>query len=142
MSSINRICCLFVAIFVGGSCFCGCHKIAKVDKPADLIPYEQMVEITANSYIIESMVYFLPPDSDKVRISRNLYYHLYEEQKVTKDQFVSSVNYYVSEKKMADKFLRDVQENVTLKRDDFIKKTELSHDSIVENSRTMDTLSR
>lgn len=118
-----------------------CNKTIQTEKPSDLIPYNQMIDITTQAYIIESMLYFLPPDSDKVTISRSMYYNMFEENKISKEQYVSSINYYLAEKKSAEKFLRAVQDKISIQRDKYFEKLDISYDSLTQHQPQMDTLS-
>lgn len=117
-----------------------CNKTIQTEKPSDLIPYKQMIDITTQAYIIESMIYFLPPDSNKATISRSMYYNMFEENKISKDQYVSSINYYLAEKKSAEKFLRAVQDKISIQRDQYFEKLNISYDSLAQNKPQMDTL--
>lgn len=117
------------------------NKTIQTEKPSDLIPYNQMIDITTQAYIIESMLYFLPPDSDKVTISRSMYYNMFEENKISKEQYVSSINYYLAEKKSAEKFLRAVQDKISIQRDKYFEKLDISYDSLTQHQPQMDTLS-
>lgn len=120
--------------------FSGCRKTVQTERPADLIPYEKMVDVTTEAYIIESMIYFLPPDSDKVGLSRSMYYHMFDENNISKEQYVSSINYYLAEKKSAEKFLRAVQDEISVKRDDYLKKLNIPYDSLSQHNPQVDSL--
>lgn len=117
-----------------------CNKTIQTEKPSDLIPYNQMIDITTQAYVIESMLYFLPPDSDKVTISRSMYYNMFEENKISKEQYVSSINYYLAEKKSAEKFLRAVQDKISIQRDKYFENLNISYDSLTQHQPQLDTL--
>lgn len=104
---------VFFAIIV---LFSACNKKQLMPKPDDLIPYDKMVNVMAESYVIESMVYYLSPDSDKVTITRSLYSNLFNKYNISNDQFRTSIMYYLAEKSSAEKILKSVSENISEKR--------------------------
>lgn len=108
----NKIWLLIIVIVLLNAC----NKKQLTPKPGNLIPYENIVDIMAESYIIESMVYYLPPDSDKTAITRSLYSNLFVKNDITKDQYNASIKYYLAEKNSADQLLKAVSEKIDQKR--------------------------
>jgi len=102
----------------------GCNKKQLMPKPNNLIPYDNMVLIIADSYVIESMVYYLSPDSDKVTITKSLYYDLFDKYNITKEQFTSSISYYLAEKSSAEKLLKSVSDNIAERRKLYVDETD------------------
>ena len=78
----------------------------------------------AESYVIESMVYYLPPDSDKTTITRSLYSDLFTKNKITKDQFNASIKYYLAEKTSAERILNAVSNKIDQKRKLYVTEPE------------------
>lgn len=70
-----------------------------------------------------------------------MYYNMFEENKISKEQYVSSINYYLAEKKSAEKFLRAVQDKISIQRDKYFEKLDISYDSLTQHQPQMDTLS-
>ena len=101
-----------------------CNKKQLMPKPNNLIPYDNMVVIIADSYVIESMVYYLSPDSDKVAITKSLYYDLFNKNNITKEQFTSSISYYLAEKSSAEKLLKSVSDNIAERRKLYVDEPE------------------
>jgi hypothetical protein len=101
-----------------------CNKKQLMPKPSNLIPYDNMVVIIADSYVIESMVYYLSPDSDKVAITKSLYYDLFNKNNITKEQFTSSISYYLAEKSSAEKLLKSVSDNIAERRKLYVDEPE------------------
>lgn len=85
-------------------------------KPDNLIPFDNMVKVISDSYVIESMIYYISPDSDKVSITRSLYSDLFNRYNITKEQYTSSIKYYLAEKSSADKLLKSVSDNIAVRR--------------------------
>ncbi|HNY62967.1 MAG TPA: DUF4296 domain-containing protein [Bacteroidales bacterium] len=90
----------------------GCQKKKVVPPPPDLIPYDSMVVILEKTFIVESIVYYTPPDSDRLSVTRALYADLFNQYGITKEQYISSINYYLAEKSRAEQLLRDVTEKI------------------------------
>jgi hypothetical protein len=117
-----------ILIFVVTVLLSACNKKQLMPKPDNLIPYDKMVNVMAESYVIESMVYYLPPDSDKVTITRSLYSNLFNKYKITNFQFTSSIKYYLAEKTSADKILQSVSDNIAEKRKLYVDDPEEEED--------------
>ena len=98
--------------------FCSSCKSKKqvLDKPEDLISRSTMVNIIADSYIIESTVHLAPDSLDRRELTRQYYKELFNRYKITREQFIHSIDYYVSEESSAEKLLSDASELVTKKR--------------------------
>ncbi|MDR1345328.1 MAG: DUF4296 domain-containing protein [Bacteroidales bacterium] len=95
----------------------GCHKKQKLDKPDNLISRNIMLEMMADGYILEAMVYLAPPDTDKGHYCEYLYAQMFDKYDIGKDAFVASLTYYLSEKDMATLFLQDAAKVMTKRRD-------------------------
>lgn len=96
---------------------CGCHNKKQVlDKPEGLIPRSTMVEIIAECYMIEGTIHTSPPEEDRFELTRAYYKDLFQRYHITKEQFVNSVNYYVSEESSAEKLLSEASDLVMKKR--------------------------
>lgn len=117
-----------IAILVITVLLSACNKKQLMPKPSNLIPYDMMVNVMAESYVIESMVYYLSPDSDKVTITRSLYSNLFNKYNITNDQFRTSIKYYLAEKSSADKILKSVSDNISEKRKLYVDDSEEDED--------------
>ncbi len=114
----------FIVLMLLSVTLSGCNKKQLMPKPNNLIPYDNMVLIIADSYVIESMVYYLSPDSDKVTITKSLYYDLFNKYNITKEQFTSSISYYLAEKSSAEKLLKSVSDNIAERRKLYVDETD------------------
>ena len=92
-------------IFFGLLTITGCHKKQIMDKPERLIPYDKLINIIVDSYLIESYVYMAPEDSDKIEMTKALYYDMFTRYKVTKEEFISSIDYYFGDEDLANKMM-------------------------------------
>ncbi|MCR4965479.1 MAG: DUF4296 domain-containing protein [Bacteroidales bacterium] len=110
---MKRLAVLFLAILT----LCtSCHKKQVVaEKPANLIGRKQMVEILTESYLAEAFVY---ASLDSVTLEENqeltaaFYNDIYNRHNVTKQQFITSIEYYVSDKELIQKMLDEVLVNI------------------------------
>ncbi len=110
--------------------FSGCHKKQVQEKPDGLIERNTMVEIIAESYIIESIVAYNPEDSvNRFKTTKEYYKELFDRHHVTRDQFNKSIEYYMGDEDDADKMLSEASQIIIKKR----KKLNLN-DSIAANS--------
>jgi hypothetical protein len=89
-----------------------CHKKQIREKPVNLLSYEKVTEMVTDISLVESIVYLLPPDSDRLRVSREMYSTLFSGYGVDKDQFISSLSYYLADEDQSLKMLNTVEENV------------------------------
>ncbi len=95
---------LAISLFTFGGCR---NKKQVLDKPDDLINRNTMVQIIADAYIIESAVHLSTDSLPKDQYARMYYKELFQRYDVTREQFVRSLDFYVSEESSADKLLTE-----------------------------------
>ena len=100
----------------------GCNDKKKVmKKPPHLINRITLVNILAESYLIESTLQMTIPDSiSKDELARRYYKDLFDRYHITSEQFESSVAYYVSEEKSAEKLLSDASALIVNKKNEMM----------------------
>ena len=100
----------------------GCNDKKKVmKKPPHLINRITLVNILAESYLIESTLQMTVPDSiSKDELARRYYKDLFDRYHITSEQFESSVAYYVSEEKSAEKLLNDASALIVNKKNEMM----------------------
>ena len=92
----------------------GCKSKKQVlEKPADLISRNKMVDIIAESFLIESTVHLAPDSVNRLYLTRDYYKELFTRYNVTRAQFVRSVDYYIGEENSAENLLSDVSTRLT-----------------------------
>jgi len=115
---------VIILIFFGLLTITGCHKKQIMDKPERLIPYDKLINIIVDSYLIESYVYMAPADSDKIEMTKALYYDMFTRYKVTKAEFVSSIDYYFGDEDLANKMMAEASKRFAEKRKIFFQDKE------------------
>ena len=100
----------------------GCNDKKKVMKnPPHLINRITLVNILAESYLIESTLQMTIPDSiSKDELARRYYKDLFDRYHITNEQFESSVAYYISEEKSAEKLLNDASALIVNKKNEMM----------------------
>ena len=100
----------------------GCNDKKKVmKKPPHLINRITLVNILAESYLIESTLQMTIPDSiSKDELARRYYKDLFDRYHITNEQFESSVAYYISEEKSAEKLLNDASALIVNKKSEMM----------------------
>ena len=100
----------------------GCNNKQHVmEKPDNLINRITLVNILADSYLIESTLQMTPQDSiGKDELARRYYKDLFDRYHITNEQFASSIAYYVSEEKSADKLLSDASALIVSKKSEVV----------------------
>lgn len=113
---------LFILIAVVMMVLSGCNDKKKVmKKPPHLINRITLVNILAESYLIESTLQMSVPDTiKKEELARRYYKDLFDRYKITNEQFESSVAYYVSEEKSAEKLLNDASALIVNKKNELM----------------------
>lgn len=108
--------------------FSGCKSKKQVmEKPDKLINRVTLVNILAESYLIESTLQMVPKDSiNKEDLARLYYKDLFDRYQITNEQFESSIAYYISEEKSAEKLLNDASALIVS------KKSEMAMDGLPE----------
>lgn len=96
----------------------GCNDKKRVmEKPDNLINRITLVNILAESYLIESTLQVSPTDTVlKDELARRYYKDLFDRYHITNEQFESSIAYYVSEEKSAEKLLNDASALIVNKK--------------------------
>lgn len=95
----------------------GCRSKKQVlDKPDNLINRSTMVNIIAESYIIESTVHTSPDTVNRAALAKIHYRDLFNRYKITREQFESSLNYYISEENSAEALLAEASALIIKKR--------------------------
>jgi hypothetical protein len=119
---MNKITTTLIASLVLLSCLSGCNSKKQVmEKPDNLINRITLVNILADSYLIESTLQLSPNDTlGRDELARLYYKDLFDRYHITNEQFESSVAYYISEEKSAEKLLNDAATLIVS------KKTEMS----------------
>ena len=119
---MNKITTTLIASLVLLACLSGCNSKKQVmEKPDNLINRITLVNILADSYLIESTLQMSPNDTlSKDELARLYYKDLFDRYHITNEQFESSVAYYISEEKSAEKLLNDAATLIVS------KKTEMS----------------
>jgi hypothetical protein len=115
MNKLSHIWILFIAFFI---LMVGCNDKKRVmEKPDNLINRITLVNILAESYLIESTLQVTPTDTvHKDELSRRYYKDLFDRYHITRDQFESSIAYYISEEKSAEKLLNDASAMIVNKK--------------------------
>lgn len=113
---------LFIIIVTVMMVLSGCNDKKKVmKKPPHLINRITLVNILAESYLIESTLQMTVPDSiSKDELARRYYKDLFDRYHITSEQFESSVAYYVSEEKSAEKLLNDASALIVNKKNELM----------------------
>ncbi len=83
------------------------NKKQVLDKPDNLISRNTIVKIIADSYLIESTIHLSPDSIDRSEKTQLYYKELFNRYKVTREQFIQSIDYYVSEESSAEKLLSE-----------------------------------
>lgn len=119
MNKIRHILSFFLLLLVF---FTGCKSKKHVmEKPDHLINRITLVNILAESYIIESYLQMAPYDSiGKDELARQYYKDLFQRYNITNEQFESSIAYYVSEEKSAEKLLNDASALIVSKKSEMM----------------------
>lgn len=92
-----------------------------MEKPDHLINRITLVNILAESYLIESTLQMTPTDTvPKDELSRRYYKDLFDRYHISSEQFESSIAYYISEEKSAEKLLSDASALIVSKKTELL----------------------
>lgn len=119
MNKLSHIWILFIAFI---TLFVGCKDKKRVmEKPDNLINRITLVNILAESYLIESTLQITPTDSiPKEELARRYYKDLFDRYHITSEQYESSIAYYISEEKSAEKLLNDASALIVNKKSEIM----------------------
>ena len=119
MNKLSHIWILFIAFI---TLMVGCNDKKRVmEKPDHLINRITLVNILAESYLIESTLQMTPTDTiPKEELARQYYKDLFDRYHITNEQFESSIAYYISEEKSAEKLLNDASALIVSKKSEML----------------------
>jgi hypothetical protein len=91
--------------------------VIKVPKPPDLIPAKQMAEVLADIHIADASLSFreLPTDSTG-QYYADYYQAIFEKHEISREQYLSSLNYYLKKPELLEDIYEDVNEILSTKR--------------------------
>jgi len=98
-----------------------CSQKELVQAPADLMGQDTVVQIMADQLIIESTIYFAPPEYDKNAASKDLYSQLFKKYGVSVERYERSLSYYFSNQERMEKMMDEVHQLVEEKRRQSVK---------------------
>jgi len=132
MNKLSHIWILFIAFI---TLLAGCNdKKHVMKKPDHLINRITLVNILAESYLIESTLQMSPTDSiPKEELARRYYKDLFDRYHITNEQFESSVAYYVSEEKSAEKLLNDASALIVNKKSEMLMQQDSIFNATIKN---------
>ena len=112
---------LFIIIVIVSFAFCSCKHTPEPTVPADLIPRDTMINLIAETWLMESSI---AESQINFGILENAVISLYDDffkrHNITKDQFTHSIEYYLETEEDAEAFIRECQEQLETKKDEFI----------------------
>ena len=86
----------------------GCNKKQVQKRPDNLINRSTLANILAEAYIIESLITLNPEDTiNNVVSSRGYYHDLFERYHITREQFNTSMQYYMGDEDAANKLVNE-----------------------------------
>lgn len=101
----------------------GCHKKQVQKKPDNLISRNTMVKILADCYVIESIVSFNPADTlNRYQSTKAYYKELFNRYQITREQFNTSLQYYMGDEDQSSKILSEASELVAKKKKEMVLK--------------------
>ena len=132
MNKLSHIWILFIAFI---TLLVGCNdKKHVMKKPDHLINRITLVNILAESYLIESTLQISPTDTiPKEELARRYYKDLFDRYHITNEQFESSVAYYVSEEKSAEKLLNDASALIVNKKSEMLMQQDSIFNATIQN---------
>lgn len=107
---------VFILLIASVLSFSACHKKRIQEKPDGLISQHVIINVIADCYLVESMVYLLPDDVDKATTVTNLYVDLFKKYEITKEQFVVSMEYYLGDEETATQILTAASKTLAERR--------------------------
>ena len=124
---MNKITTILIASLMLLACLSSCNSKKQVmEKPDNLINRITLVNILADSYLIESTLQLSPNDTlSRDELARLYYKDLFDRYHITNEQFESSVAYYISEEKSAEKLLNDAAALIVSKKSELTLPNEL-----------------
>lgn len=98
-----------------------CKSKETSTKPENLIPQDSLTFIVAESYLIEAQIHEgIRNYQEQCNATRMLYDELFKKHNITQEGFEQSVQYYLSDKELAEPFLRECDSILATMKEDFI----------------------
>ena len=110
---------LYILLITTAIFSASCHKKQVQEKPENLISQKTMVNLIAESYIIESYLQVASDTLNRFRYTSECYHDLFYRYKVTREQFVNSMNYYLGDEDTAEKLLAEASAIIARKHKEY-----------------------
>lgn len=107
---------LLYILLIVSTCFTmSCNKKQVQERPENLINRKTLVNLIAESYIIESYLQVAPDSINRFDLTAAYYKDLFNRYHVTREQFVSSMKYYLGDEDSAEKLLSEASAIISKK---------------------------
>lgn len=98
-----------------------CKSTKTDNKPETVIPYDSLTHIVAEAYLIEAQIHEgVRKHKDQRDASLMLYDELFKKYNTTQEKFEQSVQYYLSDKELAEPFIRKCDSVLITMKENFI----------------------
>ncbi len=106
------VCLLFLAT--------SCNSVNKQEVPDGVIPYDEMIDIMVDVWIMESAIHIMVTDYDLLEpASVTLYAQFFEKHGITKEQFVQSAEYYMQPDQNSEAFIQECIHRLEKRKEEF-----------------------
>jgi hypothetical protein len=100
----------------------GCTGRLADNKPADLIPQEQMIDVLVDIHVADALVeQKFGAQNPNLPLSNALYERIYQNHKITAAQYKSSYKYYEASPELMDKIYTQVITELSKKEAEMTK---------------------
>lgn len=99
----------------------GCKRTPENPKPDNLIDSAKLTDMMTEQLVIESVIFFAPPDSNKIALSIHLYNDFLLKHHVTKEQYNQSVAYYFADREQSNVIMHRISDRLIAEREEKLK---------------------
>lgn len=86
---------------------CACSD-KEAEKPDDVLSREETIDMIVDAWFMESAIHNVVTDGSKIEPTTvALYEKFFAEHNITREQFIHSIEYYTSEEKASEHFIRE-----------------------------------
>ena len=109
---------VLIYIFAALIFVCGCKN--EKDKPDGVLSREETIDIVVDAWIMEGAIHNVITDGTKLEAATvALYQKFFEDHHITKEQYMRSIEYYTSEDKASEHFIKECVQRLEERQEEF-----------------------
>ena len=91
---------------------CGSDTSYSDSKPDRFLSEDTMIMLMAECYIAEGEIFHAPQDSDKQKLTEQIYSNIFHKYGISKEDYIANSNFYLKKRGESDELMKEVMHKV------------------------------